>query len=60
MSNGTRYKVKVNTVFLAHNEMFYPAHDYWVSPDIYNSTLPDGRKFMDLCVEAQEEKLPGN
>ena len=58
MSNGPapeRYKIKVNTVFSAHNEMFYPSHDYWVPVAIYEGKLPDGRVFKDLCASAQPE-----
>lgn len=57
---NTTYKVKVHTVFSAHNEMFYPGREYWITADVYNGELSDGRKFKDLCVDAQEEKGPGN
>ena len=49
------YHVKVNTVFFAANEMFYPSHEYWVSTDIYNGKTADGRNFADLCESATPE-----
>jgi hypothetical protein len=52
---ATYYHIKVSTVFFADNEMFYPSHDYWVSPETYDSQLSDGRKFKDLCLTAQQE-----
>lgn len=60
MSNGdpVRYKIKVSTVFFAHNEMFYPSHDYWVTPEIYNGQTLDGRSFKDMCLVAQPEYAP--
>jgi hypothetical protein len=51
------YHVKVNAIFMAANEMFYPSHDYWVSPEVYNGKTADGRDFKDLCESATAETV---
>lgn len=55
MAEPIRYKVFVNAIFYAHNEQFMPGTTYWVVPEIYNGTLPDGRAFKDLCSHAEPE-----
>jgi hypothetical protein len=50
---GTRYKVRVNSLFVAHNEVFRPDMDYEVSEEIYNGSV-DGKPFKDFCVTADQ------
>lgn len=49
------YRVTVKAFFMAHNEYFQPGTTYWVTPDMYNGQIPDGRNFKDLCVSAEIE-----
>lgn len=55
MADPYRYKVFVNSYFIAHNETFYPGTTYWVTPEIYLGTIPDGRNFKDLCSHVEPE-----
>jgi hypothetical protein len=56
MSNGPLYyKVTVSTVFTTADTYFTPGQVFWVTPDIYNSTLPDGSTFASKCITAQPQ-----
>jgi hypothetical protein len=54
MADPLYYLVTVNTAFTVAQTDFVPGKTYWVSPDIYNSTLDDGSTFASHCITANE------
>jgi hypothetical protein len=52
----TYMHVRVGTVVIVGNDLYYPNADYWVDPDYYNtSKTADGRDFKDACISAVSE-----
>ena len=49
------YRVTVKVMFMAFNEYFTPGVTYWVTPEMYDGQIPDGRAFKDLCLTADLE-----
>ena len=47
------YEIEPNTVFMTLGEYFVPGKTYFISPDLYNSELPDGSKVSDKCKSAK-------
>jgi hypothetical protein len=50
MADPTYYQVTVNVAFTTANEVFLPGKTYYVSQEVYDSTLTDGSKFSERCV----------
>lgn len=48
----THYRITVNAIIMAHNELFRPGDRYTVTAAVYNSEV-NGKPFKEFCATAQ-------
>ena len=67
MADPISYRVTVKRPFVLNDVVFGPPAvmgpqqgypQYSVPPDVYNSTLPSGELFSDMCLTADPEYPP--
>ncbi len=50
-------RIKATAVIVTGSDIYYPGHEYLVSPAIYNGQTADGKNFKDLCEVVSTETL---